>query len=65
MDRSDLIGRTGDTVRIHRPPPRVFTNALGRNVWMGAVEPADLELEQPVSTDPYNSAGVRDPWARV
>ena len=45
-----------DTVRLQRPPPRVFTDALGRNVWMGDVEPFELELEQPIDTDPYNSA---------
>ena len=44
-----------DTVRILRPPPRVFTDALGRNVWMGEIEPLELELEQPAVDDPYNS----------
>ena len=44
-----------DTVRLLRPPPRVITDALGRNVWMGDVEPLELELDQPVTTDPYNS----------
>ena len=58
-------GRTGDTIRI-RKPPRVFTNPLGQNVWMGEVEPCDeLELENPGSTNPYDSAATDDPWARV
>ena len=50
-----------DTVRLLRPPPRVFTNALGRNIWMGDVEPTELELEQVIDTDPYNSAKARFP----
>ena len=46
-----------DTVRLRRPPPRVFTNVVGQSVWMGDVEPLELELEQPASnTDPYNTA---------
>ena len=46
----------GDTIRIRRPP-RVFTDPLGRNVWMGGVDPleSDLELEASVGTDPYNN----------
>ena len=34
----------GDTVRI-RKPPRVFTTVLGQNIWMGDVDPCELELE--------------------
>ena len=46
-----------DTVRLRRPPPRVFTNVVGQSVWMGDVEPLELELEQPaINTDPYNTA---------
>jgi hypothetical protein len=46
----------GDTVRIRRPP-RVFTNDLGRTVWMSEVEPVELEIEPDpaVSTNPYDS----------
>ena len=46
----------GDTIRIRRPP-RVFTDPLGRNVWMGGVDPLelDLELDASVGTDPYNN----------
>ena len=56
---------TGDTVRLLRPPPRVVTDTLGNNVWMGDVEVLDLELVQTVSTDPYNSAGVvAAPWPK-
>ena len=49
---------TGDTIRILRPPPRVYTNPLGQNLWMGEVEPVELELdrEHGTNTDPYNSA---------
>ena len=53
--------KSGDTVRIMRPPPRVFTNDTGCNVWMGEVEPLELELEQQVNTDPYNTAEVTRP----
>ena len=53
---SHYKNQTGDTVRILRPPPRVFTDDLGHNVWMGDVEPLDLELEQAAANDPYNNA---------
>ena len=33
-----------DTIRIRRPS-RVYTDDLGHTVWMGAVEPCELELE--------------------
>ena len=47
----------GDTVRIKRPPPKVFTDELGRNVWMSGVAPCrlELELDQSPDNDPYNS----------
>ena len=54
----NLKEETGDTVRILRPPPRVFTDYAGRNVWMGDVEPLELSLDDPTSTDPYNSVEV-------
>ena len=51
-----------DTVRLMRPPPRVFTNVVGQNVWMGEVEPLDLQLEEPgAGFDPYNSPVARSP----
>lgn len=50
--------KTGDTVRILRPPPRVFTDVIGCNVWMGDVDPVELALEEAPSDDPYNSAEV-------
>ena len=53
--------KSGDTVRILRPPPRVFTDIIGNNVWMGDVEPLELELEDPVATDPYNNIDVAKP----
>lgn len=46
---------SGDTVRILRPPPRVYTDPLGRNIWMGEVEPLEMALETPSNTDPYNT----------
>ena len=51
----------GDTVRIKRPPPKVFTDELGRNIWMSGVEPCRLELETDRSRefDPYNSGVAR------
>ena len=55
MMSADRPENSDDTVRLLRPPPRVFTDGLGRNVWMGDVEPLELELDQPVNTDPYNS----------
>ena len=56
--------RLGDTVRLLRPPPKVFTDPLGRNVWMGEVEVLELEPVQEVNTDPYNSVNtVADPWS--
>ncbi len=56
----------GDTVRLLRPPPRVFTETTGQNVWMGDIEPMELELESSVNTDPYNSAdAVRRVWRRA
>ncbi len=53
----------GDTVRIKRPPPKVFTDELGRNVWMSSVEPCGLELEiDPIRDgDPYNSGSALSP----
>ena len=52
--------RIGDTVRIRRPP-KVFTDILGRTVWMSGVEPCELELdgEHASSSDPYNSCRIR------
>ena len=48
----------GDTIRIRRPP-RVFTDALGHNTWMGGVDPCELDLEtDAANTDPYNSVGT-------
>ncbi len=45
-----------DTVRLLRPPPRVFTNIVGQNIWLGEVEPLELELENAQQCfDPYNS----------
>jgi hypothetical protein len=52
--------RQGDTVRLFRPAPRVFTDPTGRSVWMGEVEVLELELVQAVDTDPYNSADRGD-----
>ena len=55
----------GDTVRVLRPPPRVYTDNLGKNVWMGDIEPVELELEDAGTADPYNSSLSEDPWARA
>lgn len=48
----------GDTIRIRRPP-RVVTDELGRNTWMGDIESYDLELERAVNTNPYDSSDLR------
>lgn len=53
----------GDTVRI-RKPPRVYTSVLGQNIWMGDVDPCELELEDTICTNPYDSAPAKDPWSR-
>ena len=55
----------GDTVRVLRPPPRVFTTTVGQNVWMGEVEDIELELEESLESDPYNSAPAHDLWSRA
>ena len=53
-----------DTVRLMRPPPRVFTNPVGRSVWMGGVEPVELELDEPAANfDPYDSQALRTPFS--
>lgn len=46
-----------DTVRILRPPPKVFTDERGRTVWMSGIAPFELALDADAcrSTDPYNS----------
>ena len=49
----------GDTVRIRRPP-KVFTDELGRTVWVSGVDSFELELEQEATTDPYNSVDGPD-----
>ncbi len=60
-----LEDKSGDTIRLLRPPPRVFTDQCGRNVWMGEVEAIELESVQPVHTDPYNRASLGDPWSGI
>jgi len=62
---SNLKDPSGDTVRIQRPPPRVYTDPLGQNVWMGEVQAVELELVDPDNSDPYNSTEVADPWSKV
>ncbi len=53
----ELPENLDDTVRLLRPPPRVFTEARGQTVWMGDVEALELELaDDDVANDPYNSA---------
>lgn len=52
-----LIESSDDTVRILRPPPKVYTDELGHNIWMSGVDPIALEVsgEAGISTDPYNN----------
>jgi len=59
MKTSESI-RIGDTVRIRRPP-KVFTDYLGRTVWMSGVDSFELELNMEfiASTDPYNRSDLR------
>ncbi len=53
----ELPENLDDTIRLLRPPPRVFTEARGQTVWMGDVEALELELEgDEGANDPYNSA---------
>ncbi len=49
-----------DTVRI-RKPSRVTTDERGRTVWMGGVDPCELQLSAAAETEPYNSAHT-DVW---
>lgn len=61
-----LIASNDDTVRILRPPPKVYTDELGHNIWMSGVDPIALEVsgEAGKSTDPYNNglASTADVW---
>ena len=59
---SDDEYNTDDTVRLRRPPSRIFTDDCGNNVWMGEIEVVDLELVQidDSSDDPYNNAKLVD-----
>jgi len=50
-----MNNKTGDTVRIRRPA-RITTDEIGRNTWMGEVDPHPLELVAEENNDPYNSA---------
>ncbi|MDJ0700039.1 MAG: hypothetical protein QNJ07_09300 [Woeseiaceae bacterium] len=56
-----LTNRIGDTIRIERPPPKVFTDPIGHNIWMSGVEPCGLELESQPDTDtnPYDRFGSK------
>lgn len=56
---------SGDTVRLLRPPTRVFTDPCGHNVWMGEVEVIKLEPVQTVNTDPYNNVNVVEIWSNI
>lgn len=51
------VSSGGDTMRLLRPPPRVFTDERGRSVWMCYVVPCELTLQtgRVRGTDPYNS----------
>jgi len=53
----DTTEDSGDTIRLLRPPPRVFTEARGQTVWMGDIEVLEFELQDDeAGRDPYNSA---------
>lgn len=53
---TDTTDNTDDTVRLLRPPPKVFTKPRGQTVWMGDVDGLELELaESTPEYDPYNS----------
>ncbi|MGB5739168.1 MAG: hypothetical protein WBM54_07460 [Woeseia sp.] len=55
---SKFEDRSGDTVRLRRPAPRVFTDPTGRSIWMGEVELLEIDLVQAVATDPYNTTNL-------
>lgn len=59
--KQESSNRIGDTVRIQRPPPRVFTDQIGRNIWMSGVEHCELELEAETesASNPYDSFGSK------
>ncbi len=53
----------GDTIRVLRPPPKVYTDRLGRSFWMPEVDESSTELNveaDGTSFDPYNTAVPRD-----
>ena len=52
---TEMNNNTGDTIRIRRPA-RITTDEIGRNTWMGDVDPLPLELVVEENNDPYNSA---------
>lgn len=57
-----LTDVTGDTVKLLRPPPRVFTETKGQTVWMGEIQALELEIEpDPPKTDPYNNSSPLHP----
>lgn len=47
----------GDTIRIRRPA-RITTDEIGRNTWMGDVDPHPLELITEENCDPYNNTST-------
>lgn len=53
--QTETNNNIGDTIRIRRPA-RVTTDEIGRNTWMGDVDPHPLELVAEEHNDPYNSA---------
>ena len=61
VDKQDMKqgddNHIGDTIRIRRPS-KVYTDELGNSIWMSEVDPCTLELEQQLSTDPYNNSPV-------
>lgn len=59
MDKPDSKN-LDDTVRILRPPPKVFTDERGRTFWMCGVDPCELTLDVDwgFSTDPYDKGCV-------
>ena len=59
----NLTEELGDTLRLLRPPPRVYTRTRGQNVWLGGVDTRELDFELELELeaeepdyDPYNSA---------
>lgn len=59
MDNA-VTNNIGDTISIRRPP-RVVTDELGHNSWMGEVDAYEFQLETIENFNPYDSIAKYNP----